>query len=118
MRVCCRAFCKMVLPGILWIEGSVSAKEKNCRSEVLKFSVPSSDRFDLLDLSIDSLGSGVGLFMAKCTAHACEMSFKPLCDLQDLIHGRFFRAGSNHRWYRKTFPDYPTNRRALIPGIY
>ena len=30
--------------------------------------------------------------MAKCTAHACEMSFKPLCDLQDLIHGRFFHT--------------------------
>lgn len=27
------------------------------------------------------------------------------------------RAFSNHRWYRERFPDYPAERRALIPGI-
>jgi 3-oxo-5-alpha-steroid 4-dehydrogenase 1 len=28
------------------------------------------------------------------------------------------RARSNHNWYRETFPDYPENRKALIPFIY
>lgn len=28
------------------------------------------------------------------------------------------RALSNHRWYLATFPDYPRERRALIPGIF
>ena len=28
------------------------------------------------------------------------------------------RARSNHRWYREKFADYPTNRRALIPGVF
>ena len=28
------------------------------------------------------------------------------------------RARSNHRWYRENFPDYPANRRALIPGVF
>ena len=28
------------------------------------------------------------------------------------------RARSNHRWYRENFPDYPPNRRALIPGVF
>ena len=28
------------------------------------------------------------------------------------------RARSNHRWYREQFPDYPPNRRALIPGVF
>lgn len=28
------------------------------------------------------------------------------------------RARSNHQWYRKTFPDYPKERRALIPYIW
>lgn len=28
------------------------------------------------------------------------------------------RALSNHRWYREKFPDYPGNRRALIPFIW
>lgn len=28
------------------------------------------------------------------------------------------RAYSHHRWYRETFEDYPTDRRAVIPGIF
>ena len=28
------------------------------------------------------------------------------------------RARSNHHWYRERFPDYPPNRRALIPGVF
>lgn len=27
------------------------------------------------------------------------------------------RALAHHRWYRSTFPDYPENRRALLPGV-
>ncbi len=27
------------------------------------------------------------------------------------------RALSNHRWYRERFADYPTDRKALIPGV-
>jgi 3-oxo-5-alpha-steroid 4-dehydrogenase 1 len=27
------------------------------------------------------------------------------------------RALSHHRWYRDTFPDYPKDRKALIPGL-
>jgi hypothetical protein len=28
------------------------------------------------------------------------------------------RAFANHRWYREQFPDYPENRRALIPFLF
>jgi len=28
------------------------------------------------------------------------------------------RAYANHAWYRKTFPDYPGKRKALIPFVY
>lgn len=28
------------------------------------------------------------------------------------------RAISNHRWYRRHFADYPSDRRILLPGIY
>ena len=28
------------------------------------------------------------------------------------------RARSNHRWYQERFPDYPSTRRALIPGVF
>jgi protein-S-isoprenylcysteine O-methyltransferase Ste14 len=27
------------------------------------------------------------------------------------------RAFSNHRWYRERFPDYPVERKALVPGL-
>jgi 3-oxo-5-alpha-steroid 4-dehydrogenase 1 len=27
------------------------------------------------------------------------------------------RAVSHHAWYRRTFPDYPSGRRAVIPGL-
>ncbi len=27
------------------------------------------------------------------------------------------RAMANHRWYRETFPDYPAERRALVPFV-
>lgn len=27
------------------------------------------------------------------------------------------RALAHHRWYRRTFPDYPQERRALLPGL-
>ncbi len=28
------------------------------------------------------------------------------------------RAYFNHRWYREHFPDYPSERRALVPGLW
>lgn len=28
------------------------------------------------------------------------------------------RAVANHRWYRETFPDYPAERRVLVPGVW
>ncbi len=28
------------------------------------------------------------------------------------------RARANHAWYRQTFPDYPPERKALLPGIW
>jgi 3-oxo-5-alpha-steroid 4-dehydrogenase 1 len=28
------------------------------------------------------------------------------------------RAFSHHTWYKKKFPDYPENRKALIPGVW
>jgi 3-oxo-5-alpha-steroid 4-dehydrogenase 1 len=28
------------------------------------------------------------------------------------------RARANRRWYRRTFPDYPQERRALVPGVW
>ena len=28
------------------------------------------------------------------------------------------RAWAHHQWYKKTFPDYPPNRRAIIPFVF
>ncbi len=34
------------------------------------------------------------------------------------VFNLFPRARSHHLWYKKTFPEYPVGRRALIPFIY
>ena len=28
------------------------------------------------------------------------------------------RSRAHHQWYRENFPNYPTDRRALIPGVW
>jgi hypothetical protein len=28
------------------------------------------------------------------------------------------RAMANQRWYRETFPDYPPERKILVPGVF
>ena len=28
------------------------------------------------------------------------------------------RARAHHRWYRETFPDYPPERAAILPGLW
>ena len=28
------------------------------------------------------------------------------------------RAWTNHRWYQERFPDYPADRKALVPGVW
>jgi protein-S-isoprenylcysteine O-methyltransferase Ste14 len=28
------------------------------------------------------------------------------------------RAWSHHRWYRSNFPEYPKERKALVPGVW
>ena len=28
------------------------------------------------------------------------------------------RARHNHQWYKNQFPDYPANRKVLIPFVY
>jgi protein-S-isoprenylcysteine O-methyltransferase Ste14 len=28
------------------------------------------------------------------------------------------RARAHHRWYRERFSDYPTKRKALVPGLF
>jgi hypothetical protein len=28
------------------------------------------------------------------------------------------RARANHRWYLETMPDYPPERKALLPGVW
>ena len=74
--------------GTFWaIETRFPAKLSQ-ESPPWKCRVPSADRFDLLDLPIDSLRSGVGLFMTKGITHALEVSLEGLGYLHDLFYGR------------------------------
>lgn len=51
-----------------------------------------------------------GWAMMSWTPAGLVFAFFTICNLGP-------RAVSHHRWYRETFPDYPGNRKALIPGL-
>ena len=51
-----------------------------------------------------------GFAIAACTPAAGAFAFFTAANLVP-------RAISHHRWYLEKFPDYPTSRRAVIPGI-
>jgi 3-oxo-5-alpha-steroid 4-dehydrogenase 3 len=85
------------------------------KRSVLQYSMPSGGYFDACScphyaaeiciyLSL-ALGMGprcVSLWMA-CMATVVNLSFT---------------AVQTHRWYKKTFNDYPKNRAALVPGLF
>jgi 3-oxo-5-alpha-steroid 4-dehydrogenase 1 len=48
----------------------------------------------------------------------CTMSFPSLVFALWTVANLLPRAISHHRWYQKTFPDYPRERKALVPGIF
>lgn len=51
-----------------------------------------------------------GLALAACTPAALSFAVFSFSNL-------FPRALSHHRWYRETFPDYPPERKAILPWI-
>lgn len=51
-----------------------------------------------------------GLALAACTPASLAFLLFTIANL-------FPRALAHHRWYQKTFPDYPKNRKAIIPFI-
>lgn len=51
-----------------------------------------------------------GLALAACTPAALSFAIFSFSNL-------FPRALAHHRWYRKTFEDYPPERKAIIPGV-
>jgi 3-oxo-5-alpha-steroid 4-dehydrogenase 1 len=48
----------------------------------------------------------------------CTFSFPALVFAFWTVANLLPRARSHHRWYKATFPDYPPERKALIPGIF
>ena len=52
----------------------------------------------------------IGLAMAACTPAALAFALFSIANLLP-------RALAHHKWYVKTFPDYPANRKAIIPFI-
>ena len=52
-----------------------------------------------------------GFALAACTMPALAFWMFTIANLAP-------RAKDHLRWYRQTFPSYPTSRRALIPGIW
>jgi len=52
----------------------------------------------------------IGLSIAACTPAALAFAVFSIANLLP-------RALAHHAWYKKTFPDYPQNRKAIIPFI-
>ena len=48
----------------------------------------------------------------------CTFAFPALVFALWTVANLLPRARSHHLWYQKTFPDYPSTRKALIPGIF
>jgi 3-oxo-5-alpha-steroid 4-dehydrogenase 1 len=48
----------------------------------------------------------------------CTYSFPALVFALWTVANLLPRARSHHLWYRKTFPDYPPARKALLPGVF
>jgi 3-oxo-5-alpha-steroid 4-dehydrogenase 1 len=53
----------------------------------------------------------VGFAIATWSLPALAFAFWTIANLAP-------RAHANHRWYRTTFPDYPPERKALVPGVF
>ncbi|MEO9969047.1 MAG: 3-oxo-5-alpha-steroid 4-dehydrogenase [Hyphomonadaceae bacterium] len=51
-----------------------------------------------------------GFAIAACTLGAWSFAFFTAANIGP-------RAFQHHRWYKETFPDYPTDRKALVPFI-
>lgn len=51
-----------------------------------------------------------GWALLTCSPGAAVFAFWTIANLAP-------RAYANHRWYRETFPDYPAERSALVPGM-
>ena len=51
-----------------------------------------------------------GFALAACTLPSLAFALFTFANLAP-------RAWAHHRWYRERFPDYPPERRALIPGL-
>lgn len=65
-----------------------SAEEKNGNSEVLKRPASSTNGFNHLNYSVDSLGLGVGLFVAKGIVKPIKVFPKDLCNLDHFLRYR------------------------------
>jgi protein-S-isoprenylcysteine O-methyltransferase Ste14 len=53
----------------------------------------------------------IGFAVLTRSAAAWAFAFFTFCNI-------FPRAISNHRWYREHFPDYPAERRIIVPFIF
>lgn len=53
----------------------------------------------------------IGFAIASATPAGAAFAFFTFCNLAP-------RALTNHRWYRERFPEYPPERRALVPFVF
>lgn len=82
-----------VLLRLLWIKCQPPAEKEDGGSKVFKFSVSSTDCFDLLNFPIHSFCFGIGLWMTKRVTNSVKMILKHLGNLHDFVHAGLFHTG-------------------------
>jgi len=89
-----------------WADGVL----RRLRAKGKGYQIPRGGLFELVSCPnyLGEIVEWVGFALATRSPAAWVFAFFTACNLAP-------RARAHHRWYRRTFPDYPPGRRALVP---
>ncbi|KAJ2846405.1 hypothetical protein GGI22_006258 [Coemansia erecta] len=89
------------------------SKNKQKESESSKYSIPRGSLFELVSCPhfLCEVAEWTGFAVASGSPAAWTFVLNVLCNLAP-------RAHFIHRWYARTFPRYPSARKAMIPFVF
>jgi 3-oxo-5-alpha-steroid 4-dehydrogenase 1 len=88
-------------------------QEKSQNNGKTKYKIPTGGLYDYVS-SANYFGEMVewlGFYLITWNIGSLSFIIWTFCNL-------FPRGYANHLWYLKTFPDYPKNRKAIIPFVF
>jgi steroid 5-alpha reductase family enzyme len=83
------------------------------RSEQKGYQIPRKWLFEYISCPnhFGEIVEWIGFAIIACNVSALTFAIWTACNLIP-------RAINHHDWYKETFPDYPKDRKAVIPGIF